>query len=113
MQPLEFIKDCSLSELIEVKSLINEEISHRQDTAKHELLNEIREKAQVLGLSHEDLSKAIKKMGTSKASAPPKYRNQLNPKETWSGRGRKPKWLSLQLGEGRELDEFLIPESVT
>ena len=108
MQALEFIKDCSLSELIEVKSMIDEEISHRQDTATHELLNEIREKAEILGLTNEELSEALQKMKTAKA--PPKYRNPLNLKETWSGRGRKPKWLSLQLGEGRELDEFLIGE---
>ena len=108
MQKTEFIKNCSLSELIEVKHMIEEEVSHRQEIAKNELLNEIREKAEILGLTNEDLSEALQKMKTVKA--PPKYRNPLNPKETWSGRGRKPKWLSLQLGEGRELDEFLIDE---
>lgn len=39
---------------------------------------------------------------------PPKYRNPKNPAETWSGRGKQPRWLSPQLRAGRRLDDFLI-----
>ncbi|WP_346771378.1 H-NS histone family protein [Bradyrhizobium sp. 192] len=38
----------------------------------------------------------------------PKYRNPKNPAETWSGRGRLPRWLQPQLRAGRKLDDFLI-----
>ncbi|WP_310473477.1 H-NS histone family protein [Bradyrhizobium centrosematis] len=38
----------------------------------------------------------------------PKYRNPKNPSETWSGRGRLPRWLQPQLRGGRKLDDFLI-----
>ena len=38
----------------------------------------------------------------------PKYRNPANPAETWAGRGQQPKWLALETGKGRSLDEFLI-----
>ena len=38
----------------------------------------------------------------------PKYRNPANPAETWAGRGQQPKWLALETGKGRALDEFLI-----
>ncbi|MCK1339082.1 H-NS histone family protein [Bradyrhizobium sp. 38] len=38
----------------------------------------------------------------------PKYRNPKNPTETWSGRGRVPRWLKPQLRGGRKLDDFLI-----
>ena len=38
----------------------------------------------------------------------PKYQNPKNPTETWSGRGKRPRWLSAQLGAGRKLDNFLI-----
>ena len=106
MQKSEFIENASLSELMEFNSMIKEEIAHRQETAKDELLNEIREKSKALGLTNEDLTEALQKMKPSKA--PQKYRNPLNAQETWTGRGRKPKWLSLQLGEGRTLDEFAI-----
>jgi DNA-binding protein H-NS len=38
----------------------------------------------------------------------PKYRNPSNPNETWSGRGRQPRWLAAQLRSGKRLDHFLI-----
>ncbi len=41
----------------------------------------------------------------------PKYRNPKNPEQTWSGRGKPPRWLSPQLRAGRKLDDFLIDRS--
>lgn len=38
----------------------------------------------------------------------PKYRNPKNPSETWSGRGKQPRWLKAQLRAGKKLDELLI-----
>ncbi|UXB37584.1 H-NS family nucleoid-associated regulatory protein [Stenotrophomonas maltophilia] len=38
----------------------------------------------------------------------PKYRNPANPSETWSGRGRQPKWLAALVQKGKEPSEFLI-----
>lgn len=38
----------------------------------------------------------------------PKYRNPENPSDTWSGRGREPKWLQHQIAEGKSKDDFLI-----
>ena len=31
----------------------------------------------------------------------PKYHNPKNPKETWSGRGKRPRWLATQLRSGK------------
>jgi DNA-binding protein H-NS len=50
---------------------------------------------------------------TSKTRRPyppvqPKYRNPNKPFETWSGRGRRPRWLTAQLRSGKRLDDFLI-----
>lgn len=38
----------------------------------------------------------------------PKYQNPAEPTETWSGRGRQPRWVSAQLASGRTLDDFTI-----
>jgi DNA-binding protein H-NS len=40
-----------------------------------------------------------------------KYRNPRNPKETWAGRGKQPRWLAAQLHSGKKLDQFLIRRS--
>ena len=41
----------------------------------------------------------------------PKYQNPKNPNETWSGRGRHPRWLSPRLGSGEKLEDFRIHSS--
>jgi DNA-binding protein H-NS len=41
----------------------------------------------------------------------PKYRNPKNLTETWSGRGKQPRWLAPQLRSGKTLDDFRIHSS--
>jgi DNA-binding protein H-NS len=41
----------------------------------------------------------------------PKYRNPAEPSETWSGRGKQPRWLTAQLRSGKKLDDFRIQPS--
>jgi DNA-binding protein H-NS len=38
----------------------------------------------------------------------PKYRNPERPSETWSGRGKQPRWLAAHLKSGRRIDDFAI-----
>jgi DNA-binding protein H-NS len=53
---------------------------------------------------------------TSRARRPypqvfPKYRNPVQPSETWAGRGKQPRWLTAQLRSGKNLDDFRIQPS--
>jgi len=38
----------------------------------------------------------------------PKYRNPDQHSETWSGRGKQPRWLIRQLRSGKRIEDFLI-----
>ena len=38
----------------------------------------------------------------------PKYRNPDDPTETWSGRGKQPRWLVTELKSGKRIDDFRI-----
>jgi DNA-binding protein H-NS len=38
----------------------------------------------------------------------PKYRNPDHPSETWSGRGKQPRWLVARLKAGGRIDDFRI-----
>jgi DNA-binding protein H-NS len=42
----------------------------------------------------------------------PKFRNPQVPSETWSGRGKRPRWLSAALKTGRKIEEFVIADAV-
>jgi DNA-binding protein H-NS len=61
------------------------------------------------GLSIEDLmgGKRAGKGGKGGKVAP-KYRNPENPAETWTGRGRQPRWLVAKLGRGGKINDFRI-----
>src|SRR5690242_16350030 len=41
----------------------------------------------------------------------PKYSNPSAPEETWSGRGKQPRWLVAALQSGHQLEEFRIASS--
>ncbi len=49
-------------------------------------------------------AKAVRKLG----KVAPKYRNPANPKETWTGRGKQPRWLAAHTAKGKKVEEFLI-----
>ena len=51
---------------------------------------------------------AKKAAGRKLGKVAPKYRNPANAKETWSGRGKQPRWLAAETAKGRKLEEFLI-----
>ena len=60
--------------------------------------------------------KASKKIAKTAGAKPtrklgkvaPKYRNPANTKETWSGRGKQPRWLAALTAKGKKVEEFLI-----
>jgi DNA-binding protein H-NS len=91
----------------------------RLESGKRELVEEFRAKAEALGLSLEELlgspaqtGRPAKKTRQSPkngatASPPVKYRHPETG-ETWSGRGRMPKWLALAEQQGRGREEFSV-----
>lgn len=47
----------------------------------------------------------LKKSPTTRAA---KYANPSNRNQTWSGRGRRPRWLTSEMKKGRKLKDFVI-----
>ncbi len=89
-----------------------------RESGKKELVEEFKAKAEALGLSLAELvggsvqpsrtpAKPSKpQKGAPAAPLPAKYRNPETG-QTWSGRGRMPKWLALAEEAGRSRDGFL------
>lgn len=46
--------------------------------------------------------------GRKLGKVPPKYRNPANKAETWTGRGKQPRWLAAQVKKGKKVEDFLI-----
>lgn len=54
-------------------------------------------------------TKAPRKTAGGKGSkVPPKYRNPANAAETWTGRGKHPRWMSAYIAQGKKPEDFLI-----
>ena len=71
-------------------------------------IDRIRAEAEGLGLTMQDLitsPKPSKKTPTGREPAVVKYRHG---KQTWTGRGRLPTWLTAMEAEGHTRDEFLV-----
>lgn len=56
-------------------------------------------------VSVDDILQAGKKLNEKRSI---KYQNPENPKQTWTGRGRKPSWLVEALDNGHQLEAFAV-----
>ena len=94
----------SLKELKELQSRVAQEIANFEVKKKKEALFELEEKAKELGFSLAELTGAtpVRK----RAPAVAKYANPQDPTETWSGRGRKPRWFSAALAAGKTPEDL-------
>jgi DNA-binding protein H-NS len=54
--------------------------------------------------------KASPTAGRKLGKVAPKYRNPANTKETWTGRGKQPRWLAAYVASGKKPEEFLIKQ---
>lgn len=45
---------------------------------------------------------------TAGSKVAPKYRNPADPTETWTGRGRQPRWMAALVAQGSSPEDFLI-----
>ena len=99
---------------------IETELKHREVTDKKKALERMREIAAEYGLT---LSEVINKDGRVDTKKPKlknvdqshktKYINPENPTQTWSGRGKQPKWVKEALAKGKTLEEFLNQQPET
>jgi DNA-binding protein H-NS len=105
---------------IDIKTLNHnqlDELIQKAETRKHELAKEklvkLREKLTALakaeGFTIEDLfSLKGAKRGAKRAPAKPKYRNPADHTQTWSGRGKRPRWFHAALTAGKKEKDLLI-----
>lgn len=100
------LNNLSLKELKDLQSKVEKAIASFEDRQKREALLKLEEKAREMGFSLAELTGAAPKKKRSVSA--PKYANPENPSDTWTGRGRKPKWMVEALAAGKSPDDFLI-----
>ena len=100
------INNLSLKELKDLQSQVAKAIANFEDRKKKEALAEIEEIARAKGFSLAELTGASVTRKRSPAVA--KYANPDDASDTWSGRGRKPRWFAAALAAGKQPDDMAI-----
>ena len=101
------LEKLSLKELKDLQDKVSVAIFDFEKRRKAEALDELKALAQAQGFSLEELVDGTKgkKVRTPVA---PKYADPANPSNTWTGRGRKPKWMAEALANGGSPEDFAI-----
>lgn len=89
------------------------QIQNKQKHKAQEVYLQMVQLASSIGMSLDDvILQGRRQMGhkvaSDKPKIAPKYQNPVNPVETWSGRGKQPRWIVTAISSGRVLNDFLI-----
>ncbi|WP_425043277.1 H-NS family nucleoid-associated regulatory protein [Primorskyibacter sp. S87] len=97
----------SKKELVKLKSDVEKEIIAAENRERTAALEAARKAAAEYGFTLQELNvtSGAARKGAKTAA---KYKNPANPGETWSGRGRKPKWVHDALAKGTDMSELEI-----
>lgn len=103
------LENLSLDELQQLQEDVAIAIHDFNQRRKQEAKDALEAKAREFGFSlNELLSDAKGNTKTKSGKVAPKYADPTNPEKTWTGRGRKPKWVEEYLAQGKTLDELKI-----
>lgn len=100
------LNEMSLKELKDLQSQVVKAIATFEDRRKRETLAELEEIARAKGFSLSELTGAPAMRKRSASAA--KYANPANPADTWTGRGRKPRWFSEAMAAGKKPEDLAI-----
>ena len=96
----------SLKELKALQAQVARAIATYEDRRKKDALSELEEKARELGFTLAELTGTA--VPRKRAPAEAKYANPANPADTWSGRGRKPRWFEEALKAGKSANDLRV-----
>ena len=104
------ISDLSVEDLKRLQVEAEALIASKKDQAIEDAYNQIIAIAENVGYSVEELLELgeQKRKKTTRKAVEPRYRNKNNPEDTWTGRGKQPRWLVAELEKGAKLEDFLI-----
>ncbi len=94
----------SLSELRDLRNKVERAITSYEDRRRKEALAAIETAAREHGFNLAELTGV--KIAKSKVAA--KYANPADSTQTWSGRGRKPRWIQDHIDAGKDIGELEI-----
>ncbi len=102
------LDDLSLRELLKLDAEIKAAIPQKKAAEQRALKAKISDLAANNGFTVDELFGTTKRGVAAGTKVAPKYMNPDNPIETWTGRGRQPRWMVAALKKGGKAEKFLI-----
>jgi DNA-binding protein H-NS len=101
------VKSMAFDELLMAKGKIETEIELRSARERSRLIDAI---GKLRGIATVKSGEALhaRPHALKGRKLPPRYRNPKNRKETWAGRGNRPRWLVAALKGGKKLEAFAV-----
>jgi DNA-binding protein H-NS len=96
----------TLKQMIDMQDRLAAAIEEKRKEDREETKRAVEEFAEKRGFSVTDLFGATGRKKGGKVAV--KYINPENRSETWTGRGRTPRWLAEKLKKGAKIDQFEI-----
>lgn len=100
------LENMSLEDLKKLQTQVAKAISGFAEKQKQKAIEALDAKAREMGYSLAELTGL--QTGRKRSAAVAKYANPANPSETWTGRGRKPRWFDAALKAGKSADDLRI-----
>lgn len=104
--PVENLNAMSLKELKDLQAQVAKAIATFEDRRRKEAIAELQEFARIKGFNLEELTSVS--LVRRRAPAVAKYANPADATDTWSGRGRKPRWFIDALAAGKQPEELAV-----
>ncbi len=100
------LNSLNLKELKELQTAVNKAVSGFDDRKRKAALSQVEEAARALGFTLSELTGTA--VPRKRSPAVPKFANPADTSETWSGRGRKPRWFVAALKNGKTPEQMAI-----
>ena len=108
------LDEMSMDDLRTLRTQIDRAIASFEDRKRREALAAVERAAREHGFALADLTTAKGGKGrravaaASRATGEARYANPDEPSMTWSGRGRRPRWVAEQISAGKSLEDMAI-----
>ena len=100
-------ENMTIKDIQELQSQANKHLESRKKMTIAQLRKKIRQLIKDEGLNLSDIFPGLPDEPTI-STVEPKYRNPEDETQTWTGRGRTPRWLQKKLDDDHEKEEYLI-----
>lgn len=102
------LENMELNELKRLQRDVEKAIQNFEKRKLEEARLALEEHARALGVTLESVTGGAGRKMRSKSTSPAKYQNPDDHSQTWTGRGRKPRWFLEAMAKGKNPEDFEI-----